>query len=245
MEQSLSKKIVAMMRLDKYLSDATAYSRRDIRGLVNHKAITVNGLIAKAADMKINEAADQVCVNGEPVVYRKFIYLMLNKPQGYLSATEDDRSPVVIDLLPEEYKHFAPFPVGRLDKDTEGLLLLTNDGQFDHELMSPRKNLFKRYYAELDHPAEPGDIELFAAGMIFKEFTAKPAKLEILPDDPKKVYVEIAEGKYHQVKRMCERVGKNVLYLKRVAIGKLQLDETLKCGQVRELTAGELKIFGW
>ena len=234
-----------MMRLDKYLSDATAYSRREIRGLVNRKAITVNGLIAKAADMKINETADQVCVNGEPVAYRKFIYLMLNKPQGYLSATEDDRSPVVIDLLPEEYKHFAPFPVGRLDKDTEGLLLLTNDGQFDHELMSPRKNLYKRYYAELDHPAEPGDIELFAAGMIFKEFTAKPAKLEILPDDPRKVYVEIAEGKYHQVKRMCERVGKNVLYLKRVAIGKLQLDETLKCGQVRELTAGELKIFGW
>ena len=233
------------MRLDKYLSDATAYSRRDIRGLVNRKAITVNGLIAKAADIKINETADQVCVNGESVVYRKFIYLMLNKPQGYLSATEDDRSPVVIDLLPEEYKHFAPFPVGRLDKDTEGLLLLTNDGQFDHELMSPRKNLYKRYYAELDHPADPGDIELFAAGMVFKEFTAKPAKLEILPDDPRKVYVEIAEGKYHQVKRMCERVGKNVLYLKRVAIGKLQLDETLKCGQVRELTAAELEIFGW
>ena len=234
-----------MMRLDKYLSDATAYSRKDIRGLVNRKAVTVNGLIAKAADMKINEAADQVCVNGELVVYRKFIYLMLNKPQGYLSATEDDRDPVVIDLLPEEYKHFAPFPVGRLDKDTEGLLLLTNDGQFDHELMSPRKNLYKRYYAELDHPAEAGDIELFAAGMVFKEFTAKPAKLEILPDDPRKVYVEIAEGKYHQVKRMCERVGKTVLYLKRVAIGKLQLDETLECGKVRELTAAELEIFGW
>ena len=234
-----------MMRLDKYLSDATAYSRKEIRGLVNRKAVTVNGLIAKAADMKINEAADQVCVNGELVVYRKFIYLMLNKPQGYLSATEDDRDPVVIDLLPEEYKHFAPFPVGRLDKDTEGLLLLTNDGQFDHELMSPRKNLYKRYYAELDHPAEAGDIELFAAGMVFKEFTAKPAKLEILPDDPRKVYVEIAEGKYHQVKRMCERVGKTVLYLKRVAIGKLQLDETLECGKVRELTAAELEIFGW
>ena len=234
-----------MMRLDKYLSDATAYSRKGIRSLVNRKAVTVNGLIAKAADMKINEAADQVCVNGELVVYRKFIYLMLNKPQGYLSATEDDRDPVVIDLLPEEYKHFAPFPVGRLDKDTEGLLLLTNDGQFDHELMSPRKNLYKRYYAELDHPAEAGDIELFAAGMVFKEFTAKPAKLEILPDDPRKVYVEIAEGKYHQVKRMCERVGKTVLYLKRVAIGKLPLDETLECGKVRELTAAELEIFGW
>ena len=234
-----------MMRLDKYLSDATAHSRREIRNLVKRKAITVNGAVAKCADMKINEAHDAVCVDGELIVYRKFIYLMLNKPQGYLSATEDDRDPVVVDLLPEDLKHFAPFPVGRLDKDTEGLLLLTNDGQFDHELMSPRKNLFKRYYAELDAPATAEDIELFASGMVFKEFTAKPAKLEISGEDPRKVYVEIAEGKYHQVKRMCERAGKNVLYLKRVAIGALQLDESLECGKVRELTAAELAIFGW
>ena len=234
-----------MMRLDKYLSDATAYSRREIRNLVKRKAITVNGSTAQNADMKINEALDAVCVNGEKVFYRKFIYLMLNKPQGYLSATEDDRDPVVVDLLPEDLKHFAPFPVGRLDKDTEGLLLLTNDGQFDHELMSPRKNLFKRYYAELDAPATAEDIELFAAGMEFKEFTAKPARLEITPGDPQKVYVEIAEGKYHQVKRMCERAGKNVLFLKRVSIGALQLDPTLECGKVRELTPEELAIFGW
>ena len=177
--------------------------------------------------------------------FRKFIYLMLNKPQGYLSATEDDHDPVVVDLVPEDLKHFAPFPVGRLDKDTEGLLLLTNDGKFDHELMSPRKNLYKRYYAELDAPAVPEDIDSFAAGMEFKEFTAKPARLEIDPVDPKKVYVEIAEGKFHQVKRMCERVGKNVLFLKRVAIGELKLDETLPCGSVRELTAEELALFGW
>ena len=234
-----------MMRLDKYLSDATAHSRREIRNLVKRKAVSVNGIAAASADMKINEESDSVCVNGELIVYRKFIYLMLNKPQGYLSATEDDRDPVVVDLLPEDLKHFAPFPVGRLDKDTEGLLLLTNDGQFDHELMSPRKNLFKRYYAELDAPATAEDIELFASGMVFKEFTAKPAKLEISGEDPRKVYVEIAEGKYHQVKRMCERAGKNVLYLKRVAIGALQLDESLECGKVRELTAAELAIFGW
>ena len=234
-----------IMRLDKYLSDATHYTRREIRGLVMRKAITVNGGTAKTADMKVNETSDTICVNGEAIRYRKFIYLMLNKPQGYLSATEDDRDPVVVDLLPEELKHFAPFPVGRLDKDTEGLLLLTNDGQFDHELMSPRKNLYKRYYAELDLPATKADIELFAAGMEFKEFTAKPARLEIDPEDPRKVYVEISEGKYHQVKRMCERAGKTVLFLKRVAIGNLQLDETLECGKVRELTAEELAIFGW
>lgn len=233
------------MRLDKYLSDATAYSRREIRTLVMRKAVTVNGVAAKTADMKVNEKADVVCVKGEPVLYRKYIYLMLNKPQGYLSATEDDRDPVVVDLLPEELKHFAPFPVGRLDKDTEGLLLLTNDGQFDHELMSPRKNLYKRYYAELDLPATAEDIKLFAAGMEFKEFTAKPARLEIDASDPRKVYVEISEGKYHQVKRMCERAGKTVLFLKRVAIGNLQLDETLPIGKVRELTQEELSLFGW
>ena len=233
------------MRLDKYLSDATPYTRREIRGLVMRKTITVNGVTARNADMKVDEKSDTVCVNGTAVLYRKFIYLMLNKPQGYLSATEDDRDPVVVDLLPEELKHFAPFPVGRLDKDTEGLLLLTNDGQFDHELMSPRKNLYKRYYAELDLPATAEDIELFAAGMEFKEFTAKPARLEIAPDDPRKVYVEISEGKYHQVKRMCERAGKRVLFLKRVAIGKLALDETLECGKVRELTKEELALFGW
>lgn len=233
------------MRLDKYLSDATAHSRRDIRQLVKRNAVTVNGIAARSVDMKIDEKQDVVYVNGKKVFYRKFIYLMLNKPQGYLSATEDDRDPVVVDLVPDELKHFAPFPVGRLDKDTEGLLLLTNDGQFDHELMSPRKNLYKRYYAELDAPANAADIELFASGMEFREFTAKPARLEISPDDPCKVYVEIAEGKYHQVKRMCERAGKNVLFLKRVAIGSLQLDPALENGKVRELTAGELAIFGW
>ena len=234
-----------MIRLDKFLSDASPYSRRDVRGLVKRGAVAVNGIPAKTPDMKVNELQDVICVNGEHIIYRKFIYLMLNKPRGYLSATEDDRDPVVTDLVPEELKHFAPFPVGRLDKDTEGLLLLTNDGQFDHELMSPRKNLYKRYYAELDLPALEEDIAAFSAGMEFKEFTAKPARLEIDPGDPRKVYIEIAEGKFHQVKRMCERVGKNVLFLKRVAIGELKLDETLECGRIRELTADELAIFGW
>lgn len=231
-----------MIRLDKFLSEASPYSRRDVRGLVKRGAVAVNGVPAKAPDMKVNENQDVICVNGEHIIYRKFIYLMLNKPQGYLSATEDDRDPVVIDLLPEEYRHFSPFPVGRLDKDTEGLLLLTNDGQFDHELMSPRKNLFKRYYAELDKPAVEEDITSFASGMEFKEFTTKPARLEIDPDDPRKVFVEIAEGKYHQVKRMCERVGKTVIFLKRVAIGPLQLDETLPAGKCRELTQEEYAL---
>lgn len=234
-----------MIRLDKYISDAAAYSRREVRLLVKKSAVSVNGITAKSADMKIDEAKDSVCVNGEKLRYRKYIYLMLNKPQGYLSATEDDHDPVVVNLVPDELKHFNVFPVGRLDKDTEGLLLLTNDGHFDHELMSPKKNLYKRYYAELDLPANEEDITLFASGMQFREFTAKPARLEIDPADPCKVYVEIAEGKYHQVKRMWEKAGKKVLFLKRVAIGALQLDASLPCGKVRELTAEELAVFGW
>ena len=234
-----------MMRLDKFLSVATPHSRKDVKLLVKRKAVTVNGVAAKIPDMKIDETKDLVTVDGETIRFRQFVYLMLNKPQGYLSDTEDDRCPVVVDLVPEELKHFAPFPVGRLDKDTEGLLLLTNDGQFDHALMSPKKNLYKRYYAELDAPAAQEDIGTFAAGMVFKDFTAKPARLEIDPDDPRKVCIEIAEGKFHQVKRMCEQVGKNVLFLKRVAIGELKLDENLPCGQVRELTPEELALFNW
>lgn len=228
------------MRLDKFISDAASYSRREIKKLVRCRAVTVNGTVAAAADMPVDESA-VICIDGRPIRYRKYVYLMLNKPSGYLCATEDRHDPVVVDLVPEEYRHFKVFPVGRLDKDTEGLLLLTNDGQFDHALMSPKKKVMKRYYAELDLPAVPEDAETFRAGMEFEEFTAQSAKLEIT-DDPKKVYVEIAEGKFHQVKRMCRRIGKEVLFLKRTAIGALKLDETLKPGEVRELTAEEYQL---
>jgi len=229
------------MRLDKYISDSTACSRREIKKLIRYRAVTVNGEVVVNADVQVDESA-KICINGKRILYRKYVYLMLNKPQGYLSATEDKHDPVVVDLVPEEYRHFQVFPVGRLDKDTEGLLLLTNDGQFDHALMSPKKKVMKRYYAELDQAAQPEDVETFRAGMEFQDFTAQPAVLEIT-DDPKKVYIEIAEGKFHQVKRMCQRIGKEVLFLKRVAIGALKLDETLAPGAIRELTADEYQLF--
>ena len=225
------------MRLDKFICDSSRYSRSEIRKLIRYRAVTVNGTVAPSADTQVSES-DEVRLNGKLIPYRKYIYLMLNKPQGYLSATEDKHDPVVIDLVPEEWKHFQVFPVGRLDKDTEGLLLLTNDGQFDHTLMSPKKKVMKRYYAELDLPAEAADAEQFRAGMEFQEFTAQPAVLEIT-QDPRKVYIEIAEGKFHQVKRMCQRIGKEVLFLKRVKIGALALDETLQPGEMRELTPEE------
>ena len=165
----------------------------------------------------------------------------MNKPQGYISATEDKHYPVVTDILSEEYQRFETAPVGRLDIDTEGLLILTNDGKLNHELTSPKKDVYKTYFAILDKEAEESDKKAFADGMEFKEFTSKSAVLEIC-ENKKEVYISIAEGKFHQVKRMCERVGKTVTYLKRVSMGDLKLDEKLLPGEYRELTKEELKI---
>lgn len=227
------------MRLDKYLTAAAGLTRNEAKKLIKAGAVTLRGEVCVSADAKAAET-DTVTLNGERVVYREFVYLMLNKPAGYVSATEDRQYPTVTELVPLEYAHFGVYPAGRLDIDTEGLLLLTNDGKYAHELTSPKKNVYKRYFARLDRAAEESDKEAFAAGMEFKEFTAKPARLEIT-ENPCEVYIEIAEGKFHQVKRMCERVGKRVVYLKRVKIGSLPLDESLKMGEVRELTAEELK----
>lgn len=229
------------MRLDKFVSNCGAATRSEVKKLVKNGAVTVNGVTAKKPDIKIDENNDVICVSGVELNYKKFVYLMLNKPEGYISATEDKHYPVVTELVPEEYAHYNVFPVGRLDIDTEGLLILTNDGQFDHSMTSPKKNVYKRYFARLDKPAEPEDIEVFKKGMEFKDFTAKSARLEIT-ENPAEVYIEIAEGKFHQVKRMCERVGKNVMYLKRVAIGSLPLDEALEKGEVRPLTEDEMRL---
>lgn len=226
------------MRIDKYIANCGYASRRDVKKLIKQGIVTVNGEVCKKAEAQVDEDS-VVCVNGEQLVYREFVYLMLNKPQDYVSAVFDKKYPVVTDLVDEEYAHFEVFPVGRLDIDTEGLLILTNDGQFTHEMTSPKKNVYKRYFARVDKPMEESDIDEFAKGMEFKDFTAKSARLEIT-DNPCEVYIEIAEGKFHQVKRMCERVGKTVTYLKRVAIGGVMLDESLPLGGVRELTQQEL-----
>lgn len=228
------------MRLDKYISGCGYASRKDVKKIMKQGLVTVDGIICKRPEEQVSETS-VVCVDGEILHYREFVYLMLNKPQGYVSAVFDKKYPVVTELVDEEYAHFEVFPVGRLDIDTEGLLLLTNDGKFAHEMTSPKKNVYKRYFAVLDKDAEGGDAEEFAKGMVFKDFTAKSAKLEIT-DNPREVYIEIAEGKYHQVKRMCERVGKKVVFLKRVAIGGLKLDEDLETGEVRELTQEELDM---
>lgn len=228
------------MRLDRFISNCGYASRSEAKKLIKQGIVSVDGKIAKSADMNVSEDA-VVSVGQTKLRYRKYVYLMLNKPDGYVSATEDKKYPVVTELVGGEYSHFNVFPVGRLDIDTEGLLILTNDGSLAHELTSPSKNVYKRYFARLDKPAEASDIAEFKKGMEFKEFTAKPALLEIT-DNPNEVYIEIAEGKFHQVKRMCERVGKTVTYLKRVSIGDLKLDDTLELGEIRELTEDELKM---
>lgn len=228
------------MRLDRFISNCGYASRSEAKKLIKQGIVSVDGVTAKSADMNVSEDA-VVCVGQTELRYRKYVYLMLNKPDGYVSATEDKKYPVVTELVSEEYSHFNVFPVGRLDIDTEGLLILTNDGALSHELTSPSKNVYKRYFVRLDKDAEEADIAEFKKGMEFKGFTAKPALLEIT-DKPNEVYIEIAEGKFHQVKRMCERVGKNVVYLKRVSMGDLKLDEALKTGEIRELTEDELKM---
>lgn len=228
------------MRLDKFIANCGYASRKDVKRLIRAGVVTVDGAAAKSADMSVSQTA-RVFVNGAELRYREFVYLMLNKPAGYVCATEDKKYPVVTELIGEEYAHFNVFPVGRLDIDTEGLLILTNDGVLSHALTSPKKNVYKKYFARLDKDAKPSDIETFAAGMEFKDFTAKSAVLEIT-ENPREVYIQIAEGKFHQVKRMCERVGKNVEYLKRVSVGTLGLDSTLAPGGSRELTEEELRL---
>lgn len=228
------------MRIDKYISGCGYASRKDVKKLIKQGLVFIDGEVCKKPEEQTDENSI-VEVDGERLIYREFVYLMLNKPQGCVSAVYDKKYPVVTEFVPEEYAHFEVYPVGRLDIDTEGLLILTNDGQFAHEMTSPKKDMYKRYFAVLDKPMEEKDVEIFAGGMEFKEFTAKSAKLEIT-ENPNEVYIEIAEGKFHQVKRMCERVGKTVTYLKRVAIGNLKLDKSLEKGEVRELTKDELDM---
>lgn len=228
------------MRLDKYIAACGCASRREIKKLIKQRLVSVDGDFNVSPNMSVTDSS-HVEVKGQELVYREFIYLMLNKPAGYVSAAEDKKYSFVTQLIPEEYVHFNAFPIGRLDIDTEGLLLLTNDGQLAHNLTSPKKNIYKKYFAILDKPAEQADIEVFKKGMEFKDFTAKPAVLEIT-ENPHEVYIQISEGKFHQVKRMCERVGKTVTYLKRVSIGRLELDTTLDLGEIRELTEEELSL---
>ncbi|GLC88182.1 pseudouridine synthase [Lysinibacillus piscis] len=230
------------MRLDKLLANMGYGSRKEVKQLLKQKAVTVDGVYVKDAAAHVDPDKQDVSVFGERVVYTEFVYYMMNKPSGVISATEDLRDETVIDLLEPLHQHFQPFPVGRLDKDTEGLLLLTNDGILAHNLLSPKKHVPKVYYAKIEGIVTAEDGEKFAQGVELDDgYVTKPGQLVILASaEQSEIELTIQEGKFHQVKRMFEAVGKRVVYLKRLSMGNLQLDENLALGEYRELTAAEL-----
>ncbi|MDO4619442.1 MAG: pseudouridine synthase [Lachnospiraceae bacterium] len=235
------------MRLDKYLADMGVATRSELKKAIRKGAAEVNGAVAKDPGMQVSEA-DEVTWFGKKVGYASVVYYMLNKPAGVISATEDRHHRTVLDLVFEYEKSCGSisslkrkdlFPVGRLDIDTEGLLLITNDGALAHQLLSPKHHVDKTYFVRLDKAATEEDVQLFAKGFrVDDELTAMPAKLELLPDQEARITIH--EGKFHQIKRMFHAVGKEVLYLKRLSMGPLVLDEALDLGKCRPLTEAEV-----
>lgn len=232
------------MRIDKLLSNQGFGSRKEVKKLLKEGHVTVNGEIIKDGKTHIDPYNDEIYVFSEKIEYRKFIYLMMNKPSGYISATEDEWKETVLDLLDLDFLVYRPFPVGRLDKDTEGLLLLTNDGKLAHQLLSPKKEVPKTYFATVKGVVTEDDIKKFSEGVQLDDgYITKPGELKILKSGPfSDVEVTITEGKYHQVKRMFQAVNKRVVYLKRISMGLLELDESLELGSYRELTNEELEL---
>lgn len=234
-----------MERLDKILANLGYGTRKEVKILVKRKEVKVNGDIVKDSSIKVDPYKDKIVVGEESVVYREFIYLMMNKPDGVVSATFDNYDETVIDLLDREYQVFEPFPVGRLDKDTVGMLLLTNDGELNHKLISPKNHVDKVYFAQIDREVDEKDIIAFKNGIVLDDmYKCMPAKLEILESSPNgsNVIVTIQEGKFHQVKRMFQSRGKEVVYLKRESFGPLSLDPNLEEGTYRELTEEEVEV---
>ena len=247
------------MRLDKFLANSGIGTRKEVKIILKKGKITVNEKIVKDAKIQIDEIKDNVKIEGEKITYKPFVYIMMNKPSGVISATEDGKHKTVIDLLCEKYKNYKVFPVGRLDIDTEGLLLLTNDGVLAHNLLSPKKHVDKKYYVELKEPLTIEKKKILENGIKLEEnFVTKKAKIEIIDKDKVKdknknidiininkansVFITISEGKFHQVKRMFKFVENEVLYLKRVKMGKLLLSEDLKLGEYRELSEEEMNL---
>lgn len=232
------------MRLDKFLVRAGIGSRNDVKQLLKKKQVTVNGEIETSPKTQIDEKIDKIVCQGENLFYEKYVYYMLNKPKGVISATEDNHHKTVLDLLDKTAWDKEVFPVGRLDIDTHGLLFLTNNGKLAHAMLSPKKHVDKLYRAKVAGIMTAEDVEHFAKGIELKDFTCQPAQLEILEiDEAAKtslVAITIKEGKFHQVKRMVLACGKEVTDLERLSMGPLQLDENLSLGEWRRLTAEEL-----
>ena len=219
------------MRLDKFLSECHVLSRKDSARAVKCGRITVNGRQAKSADMSISPDTDEIALDGTPLAYNKFIYVMLNKPEGYVSATEDSSLPTVVELLSEDLQKFKPFPCGRLDRDTVGLMILTNDGELSHLLLSPKRH----------DPLPPDTKQRFENGVVLSDgYECKSAKIELTEDRTGGI-ITLNEGKYHQIKRMVAALGSRVTYLERIEFSDIALDKKLGRGEFRHLTEDEVK----
>lgn len=230
------------LRLDKYLADMGIGTRSELKLWIRKGRVTINGEVCKKPEQKVSSISDEVCLDGSKVNYSQYVYYMLHKPAGVVSATIDNVSKTVLELIDDKQGKDL-FPVGRLDKDTEGLLLITNDGDLAHQLLSPKKHVDKVYYAKVKGRITEEDSKAFAAGVeIGEESLTLPARLKIIKSDEiSEIELAIQEGKFHQVKRMFEAVGKEVIYLKRISMGSVHLDENLAIGEYRELTVEELK----
>ena len=233
------------MRLDKFLVACAVGSRTEVKNFLKSGRVTVNGKKEKSAKLQINEGTDETHFDGQVLHYEEFVYYMMNKPQGVISATEDPKHRTVLELLDDYARAKEVFPVGRLDIDTHGLLLLTNDGKLAHTLLSPKRHVDKTYQAQVKGMMTREDVETFAEGIPLKDFTCQPAKLELVSIDTEKnqsqIRVTIAEGKFHQIKRMVAYCGKEVMDLQRLTMGTLVLDENLERGEWRRLTKEELE----
>lgn len=232
-----------MMRLDKYLSNMGVGTRSEVKKAMTYGKVSVNGQVIKAMNVKIDEISDQIMAYGKTIGFSEHVYLMLNKPAGVVSATEDHKNRTVIDLINHPRKKQL-FPVGRLDKDTEGLLILTDDGQMAHRVLSPKNHVAKTYFAQIDGLITRAHVKQFEEGLSLEDdFKTMPATLKIIAASKEsEVEVTIMEGKFHQVKRMFEAVGTKVTYLKRIRMGGLVLDASLPLGNFRELTKDELRL---
>lgn len=230
------------MRIDKLLAHAGYGSRKDVKQLLKNRVVTVDNKVITKSNVHVNPDEQSIAVNQKQVHYQQYIYIMLHKPKNYLSATTDRYEKTVLDLVEEQYQHYDLAPVGRLDKDTEGLILLTNDGKLNHRLTSPKHDVFKTYFAKVDGHVTNDHIQQFKKGVILDDgYKTKPANLVIEKSNPvSEVRLSISEGKFHQVKRMFRAIGMEVLYLKRLSIGDLLLDETLPIGKMRLLNEEEL-----
>lgn len=230
-------------RLDKIIASTGKWSRKEVKTLIRQCAVLVDGIPARSAEEKVDAEASEIIVKGENITYRRYTWVMLNKPAGYLSATEDGRGATVLDLLPKDLQRQNLFPVGRLDKDTEGLLLLTNEGGLAHDILSPKRHVDKVYYAKVEGRLTEEDCKAFAAGITLSDgLVCQSAGLEILSaGETSEAHVTLREGKFHQVKRMLAHLGKPVTYLERVKMGNLPLDLSLSRGEYRFLTAEEVE----